>query len=168
MEVVEMSTDTTTRDARHDVVNRARTSRLREHLAHLDSLRALAEASALGVTQSTLASELRVTQPTISSALKTARTTPQLLEGFHGATPYEVAQRYAAGDLTRAQLVDELTRWPYAAMPSTDGRDDLLDVPAGTADDVRRALSDGLIDAVTYDEILDAVEAYRGAVSDAR
>jgi hypothetical protein len=154
MEVGLMSTETITNDARHAVVNRARTSRIREHLARLDGQRALAEASALGVTQSALASELRVTQPTISSALKTARSTPPAAAGFHGATPYEVCQRYAVGEITREVLVDELTRWPMRPARATDGLDWITGDVGEWNEQVGPALDEGLIDDETYDAVL--------------
>lgn len=34
-------------------------------------------------------------------------------EGFSGADPYEIIQRYVIGELDRAQLLDELGRWEY-------------------------------------------------------
>jgi transcriptional regulator with XRE-family HTH domain len=151
MEVVGMSMIMT----RHEVVEHTRRSRLRAHLAQLDYLRGLAEATALGVTQSEIARELRLTQPTISSSLKTARVTPQVREGFHGASPYEIAERYAAGEITRDQLVDELTRWSYAPSASGDGVDWLTYEAGEWNEQVVPALDEGLIDDATYTEIQD-------------
>lgn len=138
----------------HEVVNRARRSRLRAHLAQLDYLRDLAAASGLGVTQTEIARELRVTQPAISQSLKTATATPPVREGFHGATPYEIAERYATGEITREQVIDELARWPYTSGEPSDGVDWLTYVPSDFSE-VTKALTDGLLDDVTYDAILD-------------
>ncbi|WP_431838587.1 hypothetical protein [Cellulomonas sp. Y8] len=137
-----------------EVVNRARRSRLRAHLAQLDYLRDLAAASGSGVTQTEIARELRVTQPAISQSLKTATATPPILDGFHGATPYEVAERYAAGEITREQVVDELARWPYTPGDRGDGFDWTTYDP-GTFEDVTRARRDGLLDSETYDAVLE-------------
>ena len=73
-------------------------------------------------------------------------------EGFSGASPYEIVQQYAAGELSREQAVDELSRWEYVPMPSADPFGDLF-IPDGTFEEVCRAESDGLIDGTTYEEI---------------
>lgn len=137
-----------------EVVDRARRSRLRAHLAQLDYLRDLAEASVLGATQTEIARELRVTQPAISKSLKSASATPRVLDGFHGGSPYEIAERYAAGEINREQVVDELARWPYTPPDRGDGVDWLSYNP-GTFEDVVRARRDGLLDTATYDAVLD-------------
>ncbi len=69
--------------------------------------------------------------------------------------PNEIAQRYATGELTRVQLVDELGRWAYPSEVSTDGCDWLLVSTSESFDEVGRALSEGLIDNAIYDAILD-------------
>ncbi|WP_402377944.1 hypothetical protein [Isoptericola rhizosphaerae] len=107
-------------------------------------------------TQVTLAKQLRVSQAAVSKMVKAVADVP---EGFHGATPYEIAQQYAAGELTREQVLDELARFPYDQHPSVDDLlDDLVVVPEGahTFAEVGRALNDGLIDAALYDAVLDA------------
>lgn len=53
-------------------------------------------------------------------------------EGFSGATPYGLCQRYAAGVIDRAQLVDELIRFPYVKGGETDGCDSLIVDEPGT------------------------------------
>lgn len=137
----------------HEVVDRARRSRLRAHLAQLDYLRDLSEATGLGVSQTQIARQLRVTQPAISKSLKTAAATPPVPAGFHGGSPYEIAERYAAGEISREVLVDELARWPYSDGDSGDGVDWVTYDP-GTFEDVTRARSDGLLDTATYDAVL--------------
>jgi transcriptional regulator with XRE-family HTH domain len=139
----------------HEAVDRARRSRLRARLAQVDYLRDLTEATALGASQTEIARELRVTQPAISKALRGAATTPPVLEGFHGGSPYEIAERYAAGELTREQVVDELARWPYTPADPGDGVDWMTYDP-GTFDDVVRARRDGLLDTETYDAVLES------------
>lgn len=115
------------------------------------------------MTQTDLAQSLGMTQPSISSALKSAAKVPEPREGFSGASAYEIAQRYAAGEIDRDQLVDELTRWEYVPRPQTDGYDDLLIVPDGTFEEVGQARRNGLIDGETYDVILHARSAWRRA-----
>ena len=75
------------------------------------------------MTQVELARGLGLSQPTISDALKTAARVPEPRPGFSGADPYEIAQRYAAGDLTREELVEELSPWEYRPGQPTDGYD---------------------------------------------
>lgn len=123
-----------------------------DRLDYLRGLRGLAES----MTQTELAKRLGIAQPSISSALRTAVRVPDLRPGFSGASPYEIAQRYAAGELSREQVVDELARWKYADRPQTDGYDWLtVGSDAGTWVEVEKALRDGLLDDATYDAILD-------------
>ena len=140
----------------------ARRYRARAEVARLDYLRSLREASS-DLPQRQLADALRISQAAVSKSLRTAREVPAVREGFSGASPYEIVQRYAAGELTREQLVDELGRWDYVPMPRTDGFDDLLIVPDGTFDEVRQGLSEGAIDAETYEEIRTRVRAHAAA-----
>lgn len=137
---------------------RARRLRQRLNLDQLDYRRELGRLAGLGATQRQLSAVLGISQPTLSTALKKAAEVIPPRQGFSGAEPYEICQRYAVGELTRDQLVDELTRWDYALPPIVDHDhfDDLRFSTPGSFDDVRNALQDGLIDADTYDVILDA------------
>lgn len=65
------------------------------------------------------------------------------LDGFSGATPAEICQRYAAGFIDRAHLVDELTRFPYVKGGQTDGYDSLIVDPPGTWSEVSAAVRRG-------------------------
>ncbi|MCL3862985.1 hypothetical protein M1R94_18435, partial [Actinotalea sp. K2] len=95
-----------------------------------------------------------LSQAAVSKTLRSARTVPPVREGFSGASPYEIAQRYAAGELAREQLVDELARWQYVPMPRTDdGIDDLVVIELGTFHEVSQARRDGLLDGAAYEEI---------------
>jgi hypothetical protein len=87
--------------------------------------------------------------------LKAAVTMPDVPAGFHGATPYEIAARFAAGRITRDQLIDELARWPYKTPPRTDGVDWRSGSTVGTWDDVVIAMGDNLIDTETYEAVMD-------------
>ncbi|MDR1188810.1 MAG: hypothetical protein LBK95_15405 [Bifidobacteriaceae bacterium] len=86
---------------------------------------------------------------------------PMPLEGFSGATPWEICERYAAGEISREQLVDELVRYPYVPRPDTDGYDWLPIDPPGTFAEVQEAGFCGLIGPEEYGAILEAGKAAR-------
>lgn len=130
-------------------------ARQRRECDDLDYRRELLRLVERGYTQRQVAHWLGIAQPSLSSALKTARTTPLPREGFSGASPKEICQRYAADFLSREQLVDELTRWDYAPMAETDGYDSLLVDPPGSFAEVIAAADAGLIDDDVYDEVLE-------------
>lgn len=69
-------------------------------------------------------------------------------------TPYEVAQSFAAGEISRKQLVNELSGREYTAFMKTDGYDSVIVDPPGSFSDVTKAFTDGLIDASIYNEII--------------
>lgn len=138
-------------------VSTARRLRQRLSLDRLDYDREVVRLTAV-MSQSELARQLRVAQPTISETLAKATKLAPIKPGFAGATPYEIAQRFAIGEITREQLIDQLARWEYAPQSRTDGYDSLLVDPPGTFEEVVKAANDGLIDGVTYDAILDRAE----------
>jgi DNA-binding transcriptional regulator YdaS (Cro superfamily) len=142
----------------HAETRRARTLRQKLELDQMDYRREIARLSALG-TQRELAQLLRISQPSLSGALKKAETVPPARPGFSGATPYEVCQRYAVGEITREQLVDELTRWEYVIPPKVeyDYFDDLREEPPGSFNDVLLARNAGLIDDDIYGRLLDVL-----------
>ena len=138
------------------IVRRLRHRQLVDRIDYLRGLRRLAQT----MTQSDLARALGLTQPSISSALKSAQKVPDPRPGFSGASPYEIAQRFAAGRLTRTQLVDELVRWDRERFVVDTFR------PArqrelGVAEDLRTAVRDGVIDQGIYDTILIRVQRRR-------
>lgn len=106
-------------------------------------------------TQRQVAHWLRITQPSLCTALKTAKATPMPREGFSGASPKEICQRYAADLISREQMVDELTRWEYAPMAETDGYDSLLVDAPGSFAEVIAAADAGVIEADVYDEVVE-------------
>lgn len=140
----------------------ARKFRQRLDLDQLDYRRELLRLTALGASQNQLSKVLGISQPSLSSALKTAAKITQPREGFSGADPYELCQRYAVGELTRERLTDELSRWDYVRAEPVGERDyfdDLRFSERGSFDDVVRALDDGLIDGSIYDTVLVNVAA---------
>lgn len=127
--------------------------RHRQAVDRRDELRLL-RAVAAGMTQTEIARALRISQPAVHKALKAAEQVPDVREGFSGGDPYEIAERYAVGQIDRNQVIDELARWPYAKRPKTDGFDWLVEEVPGTFGEVGRAYDDGLLDAEIYDAVL--------------
>lgn len=129
-------------------------AKVRRDLADLDYRRELAADTRKQVE---IARAIGITQGNVSH-LRSKRPAPAL-EGFSGASPYEVCQRHAAGELTDDELVDELGRWPYRAADNrTDGYDSLLVSVSGSFDDVDLALDQGLIPEELYGRIYEAIE----------
>lgn len=136
-------------------VQQAARLRRRRDIDDIDYRRALRAIREKGYSQRRVADALGISQSALSQQLRGLDAVEPPREGFSGATPLEVCQRYAAGFIDRDQLIDELTRWPYAKRGKTDGFDGLAVDPPGTWGDVTKALRDGLIDAETYDQVLD-------------
>lgn len=142
-----------------DHVEAAKRARAREQIGRIDYLREMRTLAlavdAQEVTEDELAALFRTTRVPVVDALKEGRQTAAPPPGFSGASPYEIAQRYAVGELTREQVVDELSRWAYPPVVRTEGEwDDLLISPPGSWDDVSDALDEGLIDGAIYTEVL--------------
>lgn len=128
-------------------------ARRRKEIDELDYRRELRRLEESGYSQTQIAKWLGIAQPSVLSALRTAAKVPMPLDGFSGATPYEICQRYAGGIIDRAQLVDELSRFPYAEGGRTDGYDSLIVDPAGTWSEVSDARRRGLIENDVYEEV---------------
>lgn len=128
-------------------------ARRRKEMDELDYRRELRRLVQHGYSQREIAKWLGIAQPSVLSALRTAAKVAMPLEGFSGATPYEICQRYAAGFIDRAKLVDELTRFPYVKGGKTDGYDSLIVDPAGTWSEVGDAARRGLIEDDVYEEV---------------
>jgi len=125
-------------------VRRLRHRHIIDRLDYLRELRRLAD----GMSQSDIARALGLTQPSISSALKSAAKVPDPPAGFSGATVYEIAQRFTAGELAREDLVDQLGRWQEPTGRRARGRQRI-------DDELIRALRDGLLDDAAYRAVLD-------------
>ncbi|WP_125612051.1 hypothetical protein [Specibacter cremeus] len=141
----------------------ARRARARRELGGLDYIRAVRSAVEAGAAQRDIARALGIAQPSVSQLLKQADTrgVKPIPEGFSGASPYEIAERYAAGDIDRDTMIRELSAWPYAknegaaAAAAEWESTPYLDTPGSFAE-VGRAFDEGLIDGDAYDQILDA------------
>lgn len=78
--------------------------------------------------------------------------------------PFETCEMYAAGLVTRDELVEGLARRDYAPRAmSADLLDDLVMPAKGSVADLERALRRGLIDDELFDEVADRIEARRKA-----
>jgi hypothetical protein len=100
-------------------------------LVTIDLKRTIRAAADLNMSQKTIARTVHLSQPRISQILSEGGLVRR--PGFSGSHPRERAQRHLAGELTEAQVIDELGRWTY-----TDSG-----VDAWT--EVERARDDGLI-----------------------
>jgi transcriptional regulator with XRE-family HTH domain len=145
-------------------LDQARRAMARADLGRLDYVRALQEAVQLGLQQRDIARALHVTQSAISQALTKAESKgiKAIPEGFSGASPYEIAERYAAGDIERDEMIRQLSAWPYVQTPdhaeqlAMEWKAILPPDPPGTFEEVGEAFDKGLIDGEAYDIILEA------------
>lgn len=132
---------------------RVRRLRMRRDLAELDIRRGVLELRRENYSEQKIADMLAVSQPTVHNLIKVAERDPEPAEGQQWATPYEICQRYAAGEITREVLVEQLVQFPYVKGGKTDGFDDLIVDPPGTWAEVSRARSSGLIDMGIYEDV---------------
>lgn len=140
-------------------VREAKRARALRDIGDRDYKRYVVELSHLGKTQAEIARLLQVAQPTVQKMLKRSEALQMPAEGFSGADPYEICERYAADLISREQLIDELTRWDYPPRGKTpDEFDDLIVPVPGSVEDLERALRRGLIDDELFDEIADRYE----------
>lgn len=133
-----------------------RREQLRQSVAERDKLRAVLAAREAGATQAQVAEALGVSQPAVVKMLaRAADKAPATREGFSSATPLEVAERYAAGLISREQMRAELSTWDYTPTPRPDGPyDEIWVEDVNSFDGVRQATRYGLIDYDDYDAIL--------------
>lgn len=125
---------------------------LRLRLAELDYLREVRRLLDAGRSEEELARQLRVFRPEDVARLRAAREVSVPLEGFSGALPMEICERYAVGLIDRERLVDELARYPYVPRALAEGYDDLVVNPPGTFADVAEATDLGLIEDDVYED----------------
>ncbi len=138
----------------------AAVSRRQAEVATLDYRRALKHLDREGRPQTEVARVLGVSQSALSQSLKVARKVREAAPGFSGAGPYEICQRYSLGQLTREQLIEELTRWEYKPIPEPEWLEDIVPSPGlGSWREVQKAHREGLIDDATYDEVAERKNA---------
>ena len=151
-----------------NAIDNARRARARRELGGLDYIRSVRVAVET-TDQRVVARALGVSQPAISRLLSQAETrgVKPVPDGFSGASPYEIAERYAAGDIDREAVIRELSAWPYsknegaAAAAAEWESTPYVDTPGSFAE-VGRAFDEGLIDGDAYDQILDASDEAPG------
>jgi DNA-binding transcriptional regulator YdaS (Cro superfamily) len=136
---------------------RARQARARMEVDRRQYIRSVAEAVNEVGSQSELAEKLHISQPAVSKVLASASSVEAIPKGFAGATPLEIAQAFAAGYISRDELVRQLASWDYIAQPSTNGIDDILELPPGTFGDVFTAVRQGYIDMAIYADVQAAI-----------
>ncbi|MFT2708068.1 hypothetical protein [Clavibacter zhangzhiyongii] len=141
----------TARDVPEEVAPAA-SALLRLRLAELDYLREVRRLLDVGRSEEELARQLRVFRPEDLARLRAAREVSMPLEGFSGALPMEICERYAVGLIDRERLVDELARYPYVPRALPDGYDDLVVNLPGTFADVAEATDLGLIEDDVYED----------------
>ncbi|WP_230402285.1 helix-turn-helix domain-containing protein [Sanguibacter suaedae] len=146
-------------DDLQSAIGSLRAARARQSVARLDFLRGLRAVTHSGLaTQSAIARELGISQSAVSQNLQEEAKLAPVREGFHGSDPQEIIMRFAAGDLSREQVVDELSRWPYLPSDGLEGpMDDLLVTVRGSFDDVEDAVVSGALPRHVYDEVLTRV-----------
>lgn len=132
---------------------RVRQLRSRRDLIELDIRREVKQFRRDGLSERKIAALVEASQPTIHKMLEVADRDPDPLEGFKGATPLEICQRYDAEEFGREELIDELVRFPYAKGGKTDGYDSLIVDPPGTWSEVSQAVDRGLIDEEVYEDV---------------
>lgn len=129
-------------------------------LADLDFLRLLAQIDTT-TDRRRIARQLVMSEPELDERIRQAAATAPIAEGFSGAGPLEITKRYAAGLLSRDEVIEKLSHWEYAPRPQTDGIDWLtVDVP-GSVEELEEAESAGYIDMPIY-ETVDARLTSRG------
>jgi len=72
---------------------------------------------------------------------------------FSSDTPYKICQQYSVGMISRSQLIEELSDFPYSKSDRTDGYDSLLVDPPGSWSEISLAIDTGLIDEKVYEEV---------------
>lgn len=146
-----------------DDVNEVVRARRRKTLDELDYRRGLVRLKKAGYTQTDIARWLGISQPSVNSAMATAEKLPMPLEGFSGATPLEICQRYAAGFISRDQMLDELVRYPYVEPGPYDEIDWMRDQRPGEITEVTDALHQGIIDQNDYSEFFERYTETKGS-----
>jgi hypothetical protein len=131
----------------------------RKTLAEADFLTTVA-AMTERVSQTEMAAVLHTSQANVSRWAARGREHAQRRRaGRLGADPYEIAQRYALGQIPRDEMIAALAAWPYGEdfVPSNYWDDIGVSPQDSFSRTVGRAFDDGLLSDEDYDAILDAM-----------
>lgn len=117
-------------------------------LAERRRLRAVLAASQAGRTQTDIAERLNVSQPAVHKMLVRARHSRDLLI----ETPWEVALRYAAGEIDHDAMLATFTAWPWTSDQVLDLDTDPLSEAfvRGSWSDLTKAVSHGYVSRDDY------------------
>ncbi len=128
-------------------------ARAGKELADLRLLRAVVRAREQGRSQSAIAAKLGLTQPGVHKMLIRAGVTPEVGE----RTPWEVVLGYAAGEMTRDQMLDTLAGWAWTVttFPGEDGNPMSEAIERGSWEDVGRAVRAGYLSEGDYVELFE-------------
>ncbi len=130
-------------------------ARVGKELADLRLLRAVVRARAReqGRSQSAIAVKLGLTQPGVHKMLIRAGVTPEVGE----RTPWEVVLGYAAGEVTRDQMLATLAGWAWTvtSFPGEDGNPMSEAIERGSWEDVGRAVRAGYLSEGDYGELFE-------------
>lgn len=132
-------------------------NRARAALAHEKTALAVLAAVRGGEGHRELARALGLSHVAIGDLVAEAEALTPVPVGRVGRGPKHIAQRYAAGEIDRTTVIQELSDWPYVQVGAvTVGLHDdgaPVSVP-GSFDEVHDALTEGSLDADTYETIL--------------
>jgi len=80
------------------------------------------------------------------------------LTGDDEATPHDIAKRFSQGEISQEETIRVLGNWEYVSDAQTDGYNFLIfDIP-GSFSEVTQAFTEGLLDADTYNAIIDVAD----------
>ena len=130
-----------------DLVWHAHLARHAHMVAELDYLRAVLRLAEEDLPLAQIAKPLHMSAFEVEMSFVQAADVTPVREGFAGASPYELCQRFATGELTRAELVGQLVQW-------SDGEVRALDE---VRDHVELAFTHGLLDDSTHAAIRAAI-----------
>jgi hypothetical protein len=142
--------------------SRARALIYRGELEELDYRREMVAMTKAGMTRQAIADQFHVTQSSVSDVLAKMRDDWPVPGGFCGATPLEICKRFAAGMITRDELIDQLCRYPYTEPWQADSDfEDIWGENQGSVDELHTALARQILDYETFRAILAAARTRR-------
>ncbi|MEU1377890.1 hypothetical protein ABZ442_30200 [Streptomyces triculaminicus] len=136
-------------------------NKARETLAHeRKALAALAAADA-GESPDAIGGAIGLHATDVAELVEEARRLAPALPGRPGRSPQHVVMRYAAGEISRDEMIETLSTWPYApAGPIAENLlNDFRPRVSGSFDDVRSAVYQGYIDDDAFDAIVERFAA---------